>query len=162
KWQWALTSPGISTTSPRSILLPENDLAKSRQRPTVLIRFPEITTAPSRIAGAEIGTTTRARTIITGSGRLLSRPFGARCDLMFSSLVLAAPLSNLLFDLLGNEIDGGIEVVLNILGEQVRPGHRKPHRTRKLPLRRFGLIVLQGYPRVDGESVQMLQFGNSG
>ncbi len=80
---------------------------------------------------------------------------------MLARFVFVVPLSDLLFHLLADQVDGGVEVAFDILGIQVRAAQAQPNRTAKLFLRSARVIVIQRDARVDGEAVQMLQLGDS-
>jgi len=80
---------------------------------------------------------------------------------MLASLVLIMALADLLLDFLGDQVDGGVKVLFEIFRKQVRAGKRESYRTGKLPLGRFGLVMFERDPRVDGTPVQVLQFVDS-
>ena len=80
---------------------------------------------------------------------------------MLAGLVLVMPLADLLLDLLGDEVNGGVKIFFQVLGKQIRAGQRNAHGTGKLALGRFGLIMVERDAGIDGESVQMLQFLDS-
>ena len=80
---------------------------------------------------------------------------------MFAGLIFALPLSDLLLDFFGYQIDGSIEVAFDVLGEQVRTRKGKPNGTGKGALRRPGLVMLEGDTRIGGETVQMFEFRDS-
>ena len=81
--------------------------------------------------------------------------------LVLPSLVFVMPLADLLFDLLGDQINRGIEISFDILSEQVRAGQRQAQGTGKLPVGRFGLVVLQCHAGADSKPIQVLQFIDS-
>jgi hypothetical protein len=63
----------------------------------------------------------------------------------------------LLLELFENQVDGRVHVALGILGKEVRPAHAQSHRALELPFRRFGVVVLQGYPGINDPMVKMFQ-----
>ncbi len=81
---------------------------------------------------------------------------------MLSRLSLVMPLAKLLFDFLGNDINRRVKVGLHILRKKVRSGERNSHRTGKLAVGCFGLVVLQRYTDVGCVLIKMIQLINAG
>ncbi|MDB6019342.1 MAG: hypothetical protein JWR19_3831 [Pedosphaera sp.] len=76
---------------------------------------------------------------------------------MVAGFVLALALPDLLFDLLGHQINGGVKIGFRIFREQVRARHGKSHRAGKLPFGGLGRIMLQTNTGIDGKTVKMFQ-----
>src|SRR2546427_638657 len=153
----------------------------SRQRPTDLMRFPEIQTAPSSMGGCATGNTTRARRSIAesenwrdGNARrktnapalpdaasesgFLAPAFGAGGLGVFAGFVFALALADLLLDFFGDEINRGVEVALGVLGKKVGARHGEPHGTVELFFRSFSMVMFERHARVNGEAVEVVEF----
>lgn len=74
-----------------------------------------------------------------------------------ASFVLVVALADLLFDFLGHEIDGGVEVGFKILSVKIRAGHVKEHGALELAVRRLGCIMFKDHTGIDCETVQACQ-----
>src|ERR1041384_1402019 len=124
-------SPGRRMTSPRSSARWPVRAESSGHGPTALMRSRSIRTAPSSMGGLETGRTMRARSNISekiSSERVdrfrhslenlnlgfLARAFGAGSLVVFARLEFSVSFANLLFDFFGHQIDGGIQVALDI------------------------------------------------
>ncbi len=77
---------------------------------------------------------------------------------MFACFEFALPLANLLFNLFGDKIDGGVQITLGIDGKKIRPRDGKAHGTGKLFIVRHEVIMLQSDSRINRPSVEMLKF----
>jgi len=93
--------------------------------------------------------------------RFLTAPFGSRGYLMFSRLSFVMPLSKLLLNFFGHNIDCRVKIGFDIFREQVGPRKGNAHRAAKLALGRFGLIVLESRANIRRVLVQMIQFIDS-
>lgn len=80
---------------------------------------------------------------------------------MFAGDELVVSLADLLFEFFRDQIDCGVKVTLDIFGKEVRAWQRKAHGTGELSFGSLGLIMLEGDPGVDGETVEMRQLVNS-
>ena len=76
---------------------------------------------------------------------------------MFARLALVVSLANLTLDLLGDQIDRGVEILFGILSEKVGPGHRQPYGTLELAPGGLGLVVFQRDTCVNREPVIVIQ-----
>jgi len=80
---------------------------------------------------------------------------------VFSRLSLIMPLSKLLLNFLGHNINRRVEVGFDILSKKVGPRQRNPYGAGKLPLRRLGLVVFQSDANVGRVLIEMIQFIDS-
>jgi hypothetical protein len=82
----------------------------------------------------------------------------ARGRLAFvARFVFAVAFANLLLDLFGDKIDGGVEIAFRILSKQVRPRHDQAHGAAKLPFGRLGVVMLQSDSSINREAVHVLE-----
>src|SRR6267142_1513888 len=77
----------------------------------------------------------------------LTTPFAHRSLAVFSGLVFVMALVDLMFDLLGHQIDGSIHVRLRILRVKIRAGHVEADGALKLADGGLAGVVFQNYPR---------------
>lgn len=66
--------------------------------------------------------------------------------------------ADLLFDLFGDEVDGGVKIAFRIFGEEVGAANAEPHRAFELFFRGFGLVVFEIHAGVHGPAVKVFQF----
>src|ERR1035438_6777163 len=71
---------------------------------------------------------------------ILTGAFATRRLFVLAGFEFVMPPADLLLNLLGNEVDGGIEIAFDVLGEQIGAGQRQTHRAGELALRGLGLI----------------------
>tara|TARA_A100001037_G_scaffold255369_1_gene240924 strand:+ start:62 stop:511 length:450 start_codon:yes stop_codon:yes gene_type:complete len=76
-------------------------------------------------------------------------------------LFLTMLFADLLLDFLGDEIDGGVEIVFRVLGVKIRTPDPEPNGTLELFFGRFGVVVFEAHPGIDSPAIKMLQFVNS-
>ena len=93
-----------------------------------------------------------ARLVSLRSAFLLGR---LACAFCFS---FAVPFANLLFDLFGDQIDGGIEIAFGIFGKEIGTADAEPHRAFELFFGGFGLVVFEIHAGVHGPAVKVFQF----
>ncbi len=79
---------------------------------------------------------------------------GADGLLVFTGLVFVVPLANLLFDLLGDEVNRRVQVVLVILCKKVRAADAEPNGATKLPFRSARVVVLNRDASINRPPVQ--------
>ena len=95
---------------------------------------------------------------VTSDSRFLPFPFAARGHFVFARLPFAVALADLLFDLLGDAVNGCIQIALDVLGEQVGSTHRQSDGAAKLLSQSSGVIVFEGDARLDRALVEVIQF----
>ncbi len=88
---------------------------------------------------------------------LLARAFSARSHFYVARFEFAVPLPDLLFDLFGDQIDRGIEIVFDVFGKKVGPRKGDSHRTRELALSGLGFVVFERYAGGRSKLVQVFQ-----
>ena len=76
-------------------------------------------------------------------------------------LFLTMLFADLLLDFLGDEIDGGVEIVFRVLAVKIRTPDPEPNGTLELFFGRFGVVVFEAHPGIDSPAIKMLQFVNS-
>ena len=82
---------------------------------------------------------------------------------MFDGLPLVVALADLLFNFFGHQIDGGVEIILPVFGEQIRSANAQLDRATELFFRYTGMIMLQRDPRIHNpliHVVQLVELGN--
>lgn len=77
-------------------------------------------------------------------------------------LFLGMALAELLLDLLGHLVDGGIKIRLAILGEKIRSTDSEFHGTAKGLFRRTRMIMVQCDPNIDGLLIEVLKLVDAG
>lgn len=142
------------------------------QGPAATMRFWEIRTAPFSINGLHTGRMIRARSSMNGEsaargGRALqSRDLAGFLHTgtkdMFARFCFIVTFSQLLFDFFGDQIDGGVEVGLGVLREDVRPRHTEADGAGELAFRAPEVIVLKGDTRAGDEAVEVFELFNFG
>ena len=70
-------------------------------------------------------------------------------------------LADLLLNLFCHTINRSVHIAFNVLGEQIRAAHGKPHRTAELSFRHTGVIMFQGDPRINGPWIKVIQLLNA-
>jgi hypothetical protein len=81
---------------------------------------------------------------------------------MLASEVFVLPLPDLLFDLLCDQVNGGVKIAFNIFGEKIGTGKGKTKRAGELLVRGFSLVMFQNHTGVDRIAVQVRQLLYSG
>src|SRR4051812_32363922 len=76
---------------------------------------------------------------------------------MFARFVLTMPLSDLLFDLFGDEINGRVKVGLSIFGKKIGARDGEAHGTLELSIGGFARVVLKNDAGINGKAVKVLQ-----
>jgi hypothetical protein len=92
---------------------------------------------------------------------LLAVPFATGGHFHVSRFEFVVPLSDLLLDFFGDQVNGGIQIAFDVLGEKVRTRQGDAHRAGELALGGPGLIMLDGNPRRGREPVQVFEFIDS-
>ena len=80
---------------------------------------------------------------------------------MLASLVFAVALSELLLDLLGDQVNRGIKIGLDVLRKKIAPRQSNANRAGKLALRGFCLVAFQSDASVRRVMVKVVQLVNS-
>jgi hypothetical protein len=77
---------------------------------------------------------------------------------MLAGFVFALALPELLLDLFADKIYRRIQISFHILGEKIRTRHRNAHRTGKLPLEGFRLVMFHDYSNAGGKGIEVFEF----
>jgi hypothetical protein len=98
--------------------------------------------------------------VVVGSadGGFLALTFVGGCLGVFAGFVFVVTFSDLLLDLLRDEVDGGVKIALGVFGEKIGTGDGQAHRTDELLLRGALVIEFQGDAGIDGAPVEMVEF----
>ncbi len=88
---------------------------------------------------------------------LLPCLFCTRGLFVFSSQIFVLSLSDLLFDFLGDQVDGGVEVIFNVFCKKVGTRESQAKRTGELLLGRLGFVMFKSDSSIDGIAIQMRQ-----
>ena len=77
---------------------------------------------------------------------------------MFARFEFALSFADLLFELFGNQVDGGIKITFGVFRKKVRSGNREANGTAELFIRRLQIVVFEGNARIDRPPIKVFEF----
>jgi hypothetical protein len=91
-------------------------------------------------------------------GGFLSPPFALRGLGMFAGLVLVMAFAELLFEFLGDQIDGGVEITFGIFGIEIGSWHGQAHGTGELLFGSAFAVQFECDADINGAMVEVIEF----
>ncbi|MDB6038553.1 MAG: hypothetical protein JWM99_2394 [Verrucomicrobiales bacterium] len=77
---------------------------------------------------------------------------------MLARFEFALTFADLLFELFGNQVDGGIKIAFGIFRKKVGAGNRQANGTAELLIRSLQIVVLKGNARIDRPAIKVFEF----